>query len=294
MSKKIKPNRYRPEPGNISEGLLNDSGDAIDFCLKCIMIVAFISVLSLASIFIYDFFTQSSFFNIKHIKISGLDRVEKQDILLMADLKGDENIFSINVSAIEKQITTHPWVQSVRVKRHLESILSISIIEQEPLAIVRIENLSDILINTQGAPFKEYDPEKDRISNLPVITGLDLTAQEGQYRFDGPLFDAIMTLLNMKDINPVTQIKGDQNTGIIIDVTDTYNQVPEHSNTVIQIKLGFDDFKAKLDKAAEISRYIGKNFPDKAICAMDLFNIHKIFIKTKTADTLHTNFEKGV
>ncbi|MBU1194197.1 MAG: FtsQ-type POTRA domain-containing protein [Proteobacteria bacterium] len=294
MSKKIKPNRYRPEPGNVSEGLLNDSGDAIDFCLKCIMIVAFISILSLASIFIYDFFTQSSFFNIKNIKISGLDRVEKQDIMSMTGLTGDENIFSINVFTLEKQIASHPWVQSVRVKRHLESILSISIVEQTPLAIVRIENLSDILINTQGTAFKEYDPENDRISNLPIITGLDLTAQEGQYRFHGPLFDAIMTLLNMKDINPVTQIKGDPNTGIIVDIIDTYNRAPENSNSIISIKLGFDDFKAKLDKAGKISRYIGKNFPDKAICAMDLFNLHKVFIKTKMADTLHTNFEKGV
>lgn len=294
MSKKIKQNRYRPEPGETSQGLLQDSGHAIDFCLKCIMIIAFISVLSLASIFIYDFYTQSSFFNIKNIKISGLDRIEKQDIMEMADIQGDENIFSINLFSIEKQVASHPWVQSVSVKRHLKSTLSISIIEQKPLAIVKIENLADILINTQGAPFKEYEPEKDRIQNIPIITGLDLTTHNGQYRFHGPLFDSTMNLLNMKDIHPVMHIKGDKNTGILVDITDTYNHLPENSNSIIQIKLGFDDFKAKLDKARKISRYIDKNFPDKEICAMDLFNIHKVFIKTKMADTLHNNFEKGV
>ncbi len=296
MSKKIKQNKYRPEPGEINGngGVLSDSGLTIDFCLKCIMIIAFISVLSLACIFVYDFCTQSSFFNIKKIEISGIDRVNKQEILTMAQLNGNENIFSINLFAIEKQIAAHPWIQSVSVKRDLKDILLISIVEQEPLAIVKIKNFSDVLINTQGTPFKEYNSLKDRVDNLPVISGLDLTSQNDESLFYGPLFNSIMGLLNMENSSSVTNIKGDKNTGIIIHVKDTYNHLPENSKSLIQIKLGFNDFKAKLNKAKKISRYIDKNFPERAICSIDLFNIHKVFIKTKLADTLHTNFEKGV
>jgi len=288
-----KQNRYKPEAdeGNI---INSNSGIGIDFCLKCIMTVAFISILSLASIFVYDFITQSDFFNIKKIDLSGTSRVQKEDILQLANLTSEKNIFGLNLFTIEKLIASHPWIQSARVKRNFASALSISITEQKPLAIVKIENLADILINTQGVPFKEYNPLKDHLENLPVITGLDLTSSNDQYMFNGVLFNSIMNFLKIDDSNNVKQIKGDKNTGISIETIDTYNQFPSESSRTIQIKLGFNNFKAKLKKAKKISRYIDKNFPERTICTMDLFTIEKVFIKTKPVDALHNNLEKGV
>jgi cell division protein FtsQ len=291
--KKIKPNRYKPE-ANQGEVFDSDSGFSIDFCLKCIMTVAFISILSLASIFVYDFITQSDFFNIKKIELSGTNRVLKEDILEIANLTCDENIFGLNLFSIEKLIASHPWIQSACVKRNLASVLFISIIEQEPLAIVKIENLTDILINIQGLPFKEYNPLKENLENLPVITGLDLTNTGSRYMFNGTLFNSIMDFLKLDGSISVKKIKGDRKTGIAIETSDIYNQLPFEGHGTIQIKLGFDDFQAKLRKAKKISEYIDKNFPERTICAMDLFNIEKVFIKTKLAVALHNNLEKGV
>ncbi|MCD4718258.1 MAG: FtsQ-type POTRA domain-containing protein [Desulfobacula sp.] len=248
MSKKIKPNRYKSE-ANECEVLNSNSGVGIDSCLKCIMVVAFISILSLASIFVYDFITQSDFFNIKKIKISGTTRVIKKDILQLANLTCDRNIFGLNLFTIEKLIASHPWIQSACVKRNLSSVLSISIIEQKPLAIVKIENLADILINTQGRPFKEYNPLKDHLENLPVITGLDLTSSNNRYMFNGTLFNSIMDFLKIDGLSNIKQIKGDQNTGIAVETNDIYNQLPSGEQGIIQIKLGFNNFKAKLKKA---------------------------------------------
>lgn len=292
MSKKIKPNRYKPEPRD-EEGLRSDSGTSIDFCLKCIMTVAFISILSLASIFAYDVITQSPFFSIKNIEISGAKRVSRKDILKLARLTQDENIFRLNLYTIEKQIVSHPWIQSARIKRDFSSNLFISVIEHEPLAIVQIENLADIIINTQGQPFKEYNPQKDRIEDLPVISGLDLTPRNDQYLFNGPLFNSIMEFLNTDHSGSVKKIQGDKNTGILIDITDSYNLTSGEQGT-IRIKLGFSNFTAKLKKAKKISEYIDKNFPDRTICAMDLFNIEKVFIKTTRNDALRNTIEKGV
>ncbi|MBT3387313.1 MAG: FtsQ-type POTRA domain-containing protein, partial [Desulfobacula sp.] len=125
------------------------------------MTFIFIMALSLGSIFIYDFLTQSDFLNIKKIEISGTKRVLKEDILKLADLTFEKNILEINLFSIEKRIISHPWVQSAYVKRNLDSVLSISIVEHKPLAIAKIGNLADILINTLGRPFKEYNPQND-------------------------------------------------------------------------------------------------------------------------------------
>lgn len=290
MSKKIQPNRYKPEAKDGKDANY-ESGIAV--CLKYIMTLVFISVLSLVSIFIYDFITQSPFFNIKKIEISGTNQVLKEDILKLADLTFEKNILAINLFSIEKQIISHPWIQSASVKRNLDSVLSISIIEHEPLAIVKIENLADILINTQGSPFKEYSPLNDNIKNLPVITGLDLTSVNNQYLFNGTLFNSTMNFLQSVDCINIRQINGDKNTGVTIEARDIYNQQPIGGQGIVQIKLGFDNFKAKLTKAKNISEYIDKNFPDKTICSMDLFNIKKVFIKTKLNNALRNDLEKG-
>lgn len=292
MSKKIKPNRYRPEAGE-QESVHSDFVSTIDFFLKCIMTIAFISILSIASIFAYDFITQNNFFNIKKEKISGTQRVLEKEILKLADLNSNENIFKINLYKIEKRIESHPWIQSAKVKRDLPSILSISITEHKPLAIMNIGGKASVLINTQGDPFKEYNHDKDNLGKLPVVKGVDLTHLKDQYMFNGSLFDSIINFLATKNSCNAMIIKGDKNTGITIEVKDIYNHLPSYEQGIIQIKLGFNNFRAKLNKAVKISKYIDKHFPERTICSMDLFNIEKVFIKTTLNNALHNNLKKG-
>jgi len=291
VNKKIKANRYKPEG---RKGRDTKFGESRLFCLKCVMTLAFISVVSLASIFMYDFMTQSTFFNIKRIEILGTNRIAKEDLLKLADLTCEKNILKINLFSIEKRIVSHPWIQSACVTRNFASELFISIVEQEPLAIVRIETLADILINTQGSPFKEYNPAKDHLKELPVITGLELTKTNSQYLFAGILFNSILDFLQSDACANVRQIKGNKNTGVTIEARDIYNKLPTEEQGMVQMKLGFDNFKAKLNKAKKISDYIDKTFPEKTICAMDLFNIEKVFIQTKLNNALPNDLEKGV
>jgi len=293
VNKKIIQNRYKPEVGQ-SDSERTESKFDIDFCLKCIMTVAAISLISLASIFFYDFITQSAVFNVKKIEIIGTGRAAQNDILKLADLKTGKNIFEPNLFSIEKKISDHPWIHSVSVKRNLPSNIVISIVEQEPLAIVKIENLADILINTKGQPFKEYNPKTDQIKGLPVISGLDLTSKNNQYQFHGPLFNSTMDLLDIQTMSQAIEIKGDKNTGLTIQTIDIYNKKEDIEQDTLEIKLGFNDFQAKLYRAKEISNYIDKYLPDRVIIAMDLFNVEKVFIKTKSYDALHNTLEKGV
>ncbi|MBT6339790.1 MAG: FtsQ-type POTRA domain-containing protein, partial [Desulfobacula sp.] len=115
MSKKIKPNRYKVQTQKGNNTRLN-SVNAI--YLQSFITLVFIMALSLVSIFIYDFITQSDLFNIKKIEISGTKRVLKDDILKLADLTFEKNILKINLFSIEKHIISHPWVQSAYVKRN--------------------------------------------------------------------------------------------------------------------------------------------------------------------------------
>lgn len=292
MNKKIKPNKYRPEAKS-DEVIQSDAVPGIDFCLKCIITIAFVSILSLSLIFAYDFITQSDYLSIKSIEISGSKRVSNDAIIELAQLSDKKNIMDINLFSIEKQIASHPWIESASVKRTLSCMICIAVVEHEPLAIVKIENLADILINIHGRPFKEYNPLKDHLENLPVISGLDLTQKNDRYLFDGPLFNSIMNYLKSGISGHTGWITGDKNTGVSIKTLNIYeSQSPEDSAPVI-VKLGFADFEAKLNRAKKICKYIDKNFPERTILAMDLFNIEKVFIKTELNDALHNNLKKG-
>lgn len=251
------------------------------------MIIAFFSVMSLASIFIYDFICQSRMLNIKQIHLSGNLQTSQEEILAVAGLSQDQNILQVNLFAAQKKIAAHPWIAAASVKRNLAREVHISIIEEKPLAVVKIENLADVLINTSGIPFKEYNPSQDRISDLPVITGLNLKKNDYQYMFDGPLFNAIMDFLNSDHLGPHARtINADNNTGISIETIDIYNSLPERKKTGIQVKLGFNQYREKLAKAKKICDYIEHNYPDRTINAIDIFDINKVFIQTTMGQML--------
>jgi cell division protein FtsQ len=292
VNKKIKSNRYKPVSAEVSH-FNADFNTGIDVCLKFIMVVAFFCILSLAAIFVHDFITQAEFLNITEIEIIGTDHVTKEEILTLAGLNRDRNIYELNLSLAEKQIASHPWVHSAFLDRKSDSKLKIVVKEHEPLAIVRIREAADILINIQGLPFKEYDPLTDHAENLPIITGLTLTRIRDEYGFSGMLFDSVMVFLKTAEAVPVERIQGNELTGITLETKNEIHSVSIPDPEIIPIKLGFDNFNAKLKKAKKIKAYIDKYLPEKTICAMDIFNIEKVFIKTKLNDALHNNLKRG-
>jgi hypothetical protein len=291
VDKNIKKNKYKPESGT-PRG--KNTRISVKPGLKYLLGFTLVIMMSLGAIWLNDAVTQSPFFSIKKIDISGNKRLLKNELIQLAGLTEQTNLFKINLTTIEKKITCHPWIAAVSVKRSYFSTLVMAIAEEEPLAIVNIKNQADIIINTQGQPFKEYDPKKDQLNFLPVISGMDLTCTNHTYLFEGALFNSIMDFLKSREFGYVTRIMGDENTGITIQTKNIYNKNPINTQEIMPIKLGFNRFKEKHIKAIKISDYINKNFPDKTISTMDLFNIEKIFVKIKDNNALHNNLEKGV
>ncbi len=292
MSKKTTVNRYRPDE---TEKKAKETF-RIRQIFRAAAFFGFIAVMSIGAIFAHDLVTQSPFFLVTQVKISGLHRVSNREVLDLARLKKGENIFSINTLKMENRLKTHPWIADARVKRSLCATLIIHVDEEVPLAVVNIENMARIIINDQGRPFKEYNPETDQVEGLPVISGVDLTLSGEDYLFKGRLFNAVMDFLHIGMAGwqePFVTLTADKNTGIDVHARDIYNATGDNPDALIRIKLGFDHFPEKLDRAKQISTYISKNFPDKTICSMDLFDIEKVFIKTKLKDASFDSLEKG-
>ena len=266
-----------------------------------LFLVLFVGAMSFGCIYTHDAILQSPLFDVKTIMIDGLDRVTRDEVLARTGLDQPGNIFELQPELLEKELATHPWIRTATVKRELLSTISIKIEEQEPLAIVTIENLADIVINAQGAPFKEYEPEKDDLKSLPVISGMDLSLSNSTYLFEGDIFNAVMEILKIKGFGQIESILGDENTGILINILNTYSDrgftknetdTESENKTTLPVKLGFDGFEKKLARARQIQRYMENNYPDKTISAIDLFSLKKVFVTTK--DAAQNKTEKGV
>ena len=290
IKKKTRPqNRYKPasEAPEVQKARAAAMKKSV---FRLVGGIGLVLAMSAAAIWLHDAVVQSPFFIVRQIDISGTHRVSRQEVIALAGLDQEVNLYEIHLPAIEKQLADHPWISRAKVERRPLSNLVIQIIEQEPLAIVSLENLADIVINTQGDPFKEYEPDKDGLQDLPIITGVDLSLSETTCRFEGVMFDAVMDLLKVRDIGQIRSIQGDANTGLTIRILDVFN--PEPVREVIPIKLGFQNFDQKLARARKISTYMAAHFPHKTIVAMDLYNMEKIFVRTENA--LHNTIEKGV
>lgn len=297
-TKKITQNRYKVQGKKTWKFKTFFGGKAI---WGKLFLVLFVGAMSFGCIYIHDAILQSPLFDVKTIMIDGLDRVTRDEVLARTGLDKPGNIFELQPAKLEKELKTHPWIRLATVKRKMLSTVSIKIEEQEPLAIVTIENLADIVINAQGAPFKEYEPDKDDLNSLPVISGMDLSLSNSTYLFEGDLFNAVMEILRIKGIGQIQTILGDENTGILINILNTYpdtgftnnsTDTDSENKTMIPVRLGFDGFEKKLARARQIQRYMKTNYPDKKISAIDLFSLEKVFVSTE--DAAQNAIEKGV
>jgi cell division protein FtsQ len=271
----MKKNRYK----NKTEKVVKPN-----IFLKPVLIILLLCLANFILIYVYDFTMQSRYFTIKKIKIIGNNRVVSKEIMGLAKIKKTDNLLSINLNLLEKRIANHPWVKDALVKRNLPSTLLININEEIPLALVKIDNIAEIIINHNGTPFKEYNPEIDKVDNLPVITGLVLTKYDNDYLFKGQLLNSVLKVLTINEFGKIYSIKADKNMGISILTFDQENQV--------LMKLGFNNFKNKALKAKQIKNYFKNHMANKEICTFDLYDPENVFVKSKDKDALH-NLTKG-
>ena len=90
-------------------------------------------------IFIIYFTSSSSYFYIKDIQISGLQRLSRQEIIQEVSFSPRTSIFKIDLKGLSRRIQAIPQVRKVKFKRKLPSTLIIEIEERVPYAWVEKE-----------------------------------------------------------------------------------------------------------------------------------------------------------
>ena len=108
-------------------------------------------------------------FIIKNIEISGLNHLNKNDIIKIVSAYNDINIFNVNIKNIYKEIKNNTWIKKASVEIIYPNTIKIILTEKKPIAIWQnrygnslITKSGDIIFEKNLEEFKNY---------LPIVVG---------------------------------------------------------------------------------------------------------------------------
>lgn len=85
-------------------------------------------------------FMLSPIFNVKQIKVEGLQKLLEEDIVNLSQIQLEENMFKIKISDVVKKIEENTYVGTATITRELPKTIKITIKEREPKYIIETTN----------------------------------------------------------------------------------------------------------------------------------------------------------
>ena len=108
-------------------------------------------------------------FVIKNIEISGLNHLNKSDIIKIINAYNDINIFNVNFKNIYKEIKNNTWTEKAYIEIIYPNTIKILLTEKKPVAIWQ-NRYGNILITKSGDVIFEKNLEEFK-NYLPIIIG---------------------------------------------------------------------------------------------------------------------------
>ncbi len=120
----------------------------------------------------YRGLSNSIFFQISELEISGCKYVDSKTITVLSGLDVQTNLWTVQPAAIEKVLAGEDWVAGARVRKKWPGRLEIVVKERVPRAKINTEE-GLYYVDRGGVVFAPIRPGDD--FDLPLITGLELT-----------------------------------------------------------------------------------------------------------------------
>lgn len=108
-------------------------------------------------------------FTIRFIKIEGLNRLKRDEVIDLSGLNTDTNLLQVDLNEIYHRIKGNPWVRDIIIRKEFPATVTIEIAERSPEARTITKN-GIYLIDNEGVVLEKGDPDYDF---LPLIKGLD-------------------------------------------------------------------------------------------------------------------------
>lgn len=129
---------------------------------SCIIIAGII----MGSMYIYKYITKSDKFLLTEIYVNGNQYLTSGEIISIAGLQKDKNIFNYKIEEIEAKLLASNWIQDVKITRTLPSKFKIEVIEHKPVFIILRDN--ELYYLNNKAQFIDK-VNKNKFISLPIL-----------------------------------------------------------------------------------------------------------------------------
>jgi len=155
----------------------------------------------------------SSVFNIKEIKVLNNRKISAEEIIVISGIEKGNNMFKTNMWFAGEKIEENPYVESVKITRHLDGTIDIYVTERVSTFMINL--LTEYAyINNQG-----YILEiSENMLEVPTITGAktkELKPGERLIREDLEKLDTVIKILDAAHNNNIGNLINE------IDITNS-------------------------------------------------------------------------
>lgn len=196
--------------------------------LVCVVVAFGIGLLGTGTWLTHRWLIQSPVFRLTEIRINGFEKTNERMILDLAQLRQGVNLFGFDVQAAETRIAAHPWIEDVSMRRQWPSTVTITVKEQQPFALVNIEEGQEKqlhYLNRRGYVFARVGQGEEL--DFPVITGALKHQIETDALIQGSLADLAFNLLLLAargnavlPVQTISEVHLDPEQGLILYLVD--------------------------------------------------------------------------
>jgi cell division septal protein FtsQ len=182
-------------------------------------------------------------FEVKRLSVTGLKRVEENQIVAKAGFEVGSNVFRVDLPEIRKRVEDLQWVRHAIVQRVLPDQIMIKVIEREPIGLARIRG-EIYQFDIDG---KILEPDPINGSSFPILDGLQMESDKQNL----PKVLTYKKILEELGPNSLSQIH--INTGGEVTVVS--------SSDPFLVNLGTTDFRNRWVKYLQLKPQIEQRYP---------------------------------
>lgn len=204
-------------------------------------------------------------FEVQKLSVSGLKRVEENQVLAKAGFEIGTNVFRVDLDEIRGQIEQLRWVRHAMVERVLPDQIIIKVIEREPIGLARIRGE----IYQFDADAQILDPDPSGASSFPVLDGLRPEDRKGNLA-------KVETYLKVLEDLGATELSE-----VHIDESGEVTVVSASDPVIVD--LGAADFRSRWIKYLQLKPQIQQQYP--LAVRVDLRFKNQVIVRMKDDQT---------
>lgn len=207
------------------------------------------------------FLTTDAKFEVQKLSVSGLKRVEENQVLAKAGFELGINVFRVNLDQVRERVEDLPWVRNAIVERVLPDKIIIKVIEREPIGLGRING--EVFQFDADAKILEPDPLSP--ASFPILDGL----RPGDHKRNLEKVEMYQKVLEEVGQTALSEVH----------INDSQEVTVVSASDPVIVNLGAADFRSRWIRYLQLKPQIQQQYPQAV--RVDLRFRNQVIVRMK-------------